>query len=152
MTLSFGGALMPIRVEDYENIVSKQNTAIGSIISLRKQLSWGHKEEETIDEKLQRLGDKVRERIDQHSSVRLPKQPLLLGMGIVITLYILAQVAMAVVEQGGVSIGGAPADGGCICGTLLVGRYNTPRVWTEGLTFRSYVHNLHRRQGPTSIH
>ena len=102
MTLSFGGALMPVRVEDYENTMSKQNTAIGSIISLRKQLSWSHKDEETVDAKLQRLGDKERERIDQRSSVRLPKQTLLLEMGIMITLSIMAQVAMAVVEQGGV--------------------------------------------------
>lgn len=102
MTLSFGGALMPVRVEDYETSESTQNAAMGSIISLRKQFTSNRKDEETIDQKLDRLSDKVRERIDQHSSVRLPKPSLILGMGVMIWLGIMAQVAMAVVEQGGV--------------------------------------------------
>lgn len=101
MTLSFGGALMPVRVEDYEEPVSKQNTAIGSIISLRKQLRGSHKDGRTIDEKLLELGNRVRERIDQHESLRLPKTYLFVGLFGMVMLFAMAQAAMAVVEHGG---------------------------------------------------
>jgi len=102
MTLSFGGALMPVRVEDYETTVSKRNIAVGSIISLRKQYLGNHKDEQTMDEKLQMLGHKVRERLDQRESVRMPKVTLLYGLAIMLVLFSMAQAAMAIIEQGGV--------------------------------------------------
>jgi hypothetical protein len=102
MTLSFGGALMPSRVEDYENTVSMRNTAIGSIVSLRRHLPGSHKSGQTMAEKLQILGDKIRERIDQHQSVRLPKAYLFVGLFGMFSLLGMAQAAIAVVEQGSV--------------------------------------------------
>lgn len=102
MTLSFGGTLMPSRVEDYENTIAMRNTAIGSILSLRKNLPGGQKSGQSIDEKLQILGDKIRERIDQHQSVRLPKTYLFVGLFGMVLLLGMAQAAIAVVEQGSV--------------------------------------------------
>lgn len=101
MTLSFGGAILPIRVEDYE-ILSKRNTAIGSVMNLQKILSGSHGGEQPIEEKLQMLGDKVRERLDQRESVRLPRIPLFCGLFGMVLLMFMAQGAMAVVENGGV--------------------------------------------------
>ena len=80
MSLSFGGVLMPSHVEDYENTVSMRNTAIGSILSLRRQLPGSQKSGQPMDEKLQLLADKIRERIDQHHSVRLPRRTLFIGL------------------------------------------------------------------------
>ncbi|ERF76000.1 hypothetical protein EPUS_08254 [Endocarpon pusillum Z07020] len=102
MSLSFGGALMPVNVEDYENAVAKGNTAIGSIISLRRHPPGSQKDVPNIDERLQELSNKIRERIDRLESVRPPKKTLILGLVVMFILFSMAQAAMAVVEQGGV--------------------------------------------------
>ena len=102
MTLSFGGALMPVRVEDYETTLSRRDTATGSIISLRSPIPGNRLGEPEIEQKLRALSDKVRERLDLPESVRLPKRHLLLGLFIMLLLMALAQGAMGVVEQGGI--------------------------------------------------
>lgn len=102
MSLSFGGALMPVQVEDYENAVAKENTAMGNVISLRRHRFGSQKDAPTMNESLRQLSDKIRERIDQPRRVRLPKTTLYLGLGIMFVLFSMAQAAMAIVEQGGV--------------------------------------------------
>ena len=102
MSLSFGGALMPVHVEDYENAVAKENTAIGSIISLRRHPPGSRKDAPSMNERLRMLSNKIRERVDRPESVRLPKKTLLLGLVTMFVLFSMAQAAMAVVEQGGV--------------------------------------------------
>lgn len=103
MTLSFGGALMPVHVEDYENTIAKENTAIGSIISLRKHHHPGSQNDAlSMDEKLRELSGKIKERLDRPEMVRLPKRTLYLGLGIMFVLFSMAQAAMGVIEQGGV--------------------------------------------------
>ncbi len=102
MSLSFGGALMPVRVEDYENAVAKEDTAIGSIISLRRHPAASQKGVLSMDERLRELSNKIRERVDRPESVPLPKKTLVLGLVVMFVLFSMAQAAMAVVEQGGV--------------------------------------------------
>lgn len=93
---------MPVRVEDYEETVSKQPSTIGSIVSFRKQCQRSHKVGQTMDGKLSELGNRVRERVDQHESLRLPTTYLFVGLFGMVLLSAMAQAAMAVVEQGGV--------------------------------------------------
>lgn len=102
MSLSFGGALMPVHVEDYEHAVAKGNAAIGSIISLRRHPPGSQKDVLNMDERLRELSNKIRERIDRPESVRPPKKTLLLGLVVMFFLFSMAQAAMGVVEQGGV--------------------------------------------------
>lgn len=102
IALSFGGALMPSHVEEYEKTVTQENNAIGSIISLRRKQAGGHKDEQTIDEKLQMMSRKIKERIDRHESIRLPKHFLIFGLFVMFVLFSMAQAAMGVVEQGGI--------------------------------------------------
>lgn len=103
MMLSFGGAIMTVRVEDYEHVINKKNIAIGSKISLRNLHMPGQgPQETTAEKKLRQLVERVRQRLDQRESARLPKKYLFVGrtgMGI---LLIGAQAAMSIVEQGGV--------------------------------------------------
>lgn len=101
MGISFGGALMPVHLKDYEKAVSKENTAIGSIVSLHKNPPGSQRVPTGLDERLRDLGKKIRERIDRPESVRLPKRTLLFGLFGMFVLFALAQSAIAVVEQGG---------------------------------------------------
>lgn len=106
MSLSFGGALMPVHVEDYEKSVTEQDTSIGSIVSLRKSLrkqaSGSSKDVQTPSEKLSAVARKIQERIDKHESLKLPKKYMMFGLIGMLSLWSMAQVAMAIVEQGGV--------------------------------------------------
>lgn len=102
MSLSFGGAIMPVQVEDYEKAVVKENAATGNIISLRRHPLGSQKDAPNMDERLRELSDKIIERIDRPDRVRLPKRTLYLGLGTMLVLFSMAQAAMGVVEQGGV--------------------------------------------------
>ena len=102
MTLSFGGALMPVRVEDYEEVVAKDNTAIGSIITLRQNFRRIQKDAPNIDDRILELKQTIRQRLERPESIRLPKNTLYFGLFIMFILFAMAQAAMGVVEQGGV--------------------------------------------------
>jgi len=102
MMLSFGGAIMPVKVEDYEHVINKKNIAIGSTISLRHLHMPGQGPQATTEEKLRQLVDRVRQRLDQRESKRLPKKYLFMGLTGMGLLLIGAQAAMSIVEQGGV--------------------------------------------------
>lgn len=102
MLLSFGGAIMPVRVEDYEHVITKKNIAIGSIISFRNHHMPNQGPEETSEEKLKLLIDTVRKRIDQRESARLSKKYLAVGLTGMFLLFLGAQAGMTVVEQGGI--------------------------------------------------
>lgn len=102
MALSFGGAIMPVKVEDYEHVINKRNIAIGSIISLRNNHGLGRGAQETIEDKLRSLVDRIRQRIDQRESARLSKKHLTIGLTGMVLLLIGSQAAMTIIEQGGV--------------------------------------------------
>ncbi|KAI9779650.1 MAG: hypothetical protein M1816_003455 [Peltula sp. TS41687] len=102
MALSFGGAIMPVKVEDYEHAINKRDIAIGNIISLKNNYISGQGEQETIDDKLRLLVDRVRQRIDQRESARLSKKYLTVGLAGMVLLLFGAQAAMTVVQLGGV--------------------------------------------------
>lgn len=106
MALSFGGAMMPVRVEDYESAPSRQNTFPDSVISLRNTIaSLSYSEEETDAQKLAKLDElsnRIESRVGEKTARRLPKGHLYLGLLRMVLLFIGAHVAMVVVEQGGV--------------------------------------------------
>jgi hypothetical protein len=102
MGISFSAALMPFHLSGYENVVSRENTAIGSIISLHRHPPSGQKDVPSLQERLRELSDKIRERIDRSESVRRPKNFLILRLIGMFVFFATAQAAMAVVEQGGI--------------------------------------------------
>lgn len=101
MGVSFGGALMPVHAEDYENAIAKDETVIGRS-NPRNHAPKTQKNAADMDEMLQELSDKIRQRVGRRESVRLPKRTLLSGLVVIFVLFAMAQSAMAVVEQGAV--------------------------------------------------
>jgi hypothetical protein len=100
MALSFGGAIMPVRVEDYEHAMKKRNIAIGSIVSFRP--SFGESNVSSFKDKLDVLDQKVSARIAQSKRLRPDKWFLSTGLLAMVLLFVGSQAAMVVVEQGGV--------------------------------------------------
>lgn len=63
MALSFGGAIMPVQVEDYEHAMKKWNAAIGNIVSFRTMNGDGG--QKSFPKKLEELEDIVGSRISR---------------------------------------------------------------------------------------
>jgi hypothetical protein len=97
--LSFGGTIMPVRVEDYEQSMKKRNIAIGSIVSFRLA---NKDSESTLDQKLDDLDDKVRDRIDRPLATKPRQFFLSIGLIGMSLLFVGSQAAMTVIEQGGI--------------------------------------------------
>jgi hypothetical protein len=100
MALSFGGAIMPVQVEDYEHAMRKGNIAIGSIVSFRSSI--GEHAQKSFPEKLKELEEKVRTRISRADRLRPQRRPLFLGLLCMVLLFVGSQAAMIVLEQGGI--------------------------------------------------
>ncbi len=102
MTLSFGGAILPTRVQDYEDGLTAK-LATGSNFSFRKRkgMSVDDIERET-EERTEELLRKLDARIYQDKSVKMGKGELWLGLFGMVLLFIGSQAAIIVVEQGGV--------------------------------------------------
>ena len=97
MFLSFGGAIMPVDVEDYEQVMSKKDATLGSIVSFRKAAL----ESDTKEQRLDHLLEKIRTRVNRPKGNDTPKKSLLpLGILWMMLLLAMAQFGMAVVEQG----------------------------------------------------
>ena len=98
MTLSFGATILPVRVEEYEN-----DFASGTTVTFRSKR--GQTSDSIQDDRkkvLSQLIEKIEGRMLQDESQRLPKGHLSFGLLGMILLFIGAQAAMIVVEQGGV--------------------------------------------------
>lgn len=100
MLLSFGGAILPIKIEDYERDIAKGNGLIGSIVSFRAPSHGAARL--SLKDKVKELGDKLSNRLAH----KVPRPNFtgtlalgLMGMGSLLTG---AHVAMGLVEQGGV--------------------------------------------------
>lgn len=104
--LSFGGAILPTKIEDYENSINSGNKSIGSIISLRlgttdgKQRSDVEKEETEL--KVTQLVERIEKRMQQSESQHISKTYLWVGFFGMILLFIASQAAMILIEQGGI--------------------------------------------------
>ncbi|GIZ46185.1 hypothetical protein CKM354_000932300 [Cercospora kikuchii] len=99
MALSFGGAIMPVRIEDYEHAMKKRNIAIGSIVSFR--MITGDSDI-SIQQKLDQLEEKVSTRIACAKRMRPSNGFLSLGLLGMILLFIGSQAAVTVLEQCGI--------------------------------------------------
>jgi len=100
MLLSFGGAILPIEIEDYERDIRKGNGLIDNFVSFRAPM---HGEKQlTLEEKVELLGRKLRSRMAR----KVPRPDLTgtLAMGLsgMAALLAGAHGAMGMVEQGGV--------------------------------------------------
>lgn len=103
MTLSFGGAILPVRVEDYENDLNRHKIAIDRSDSLgaegSRQSEDGHND---ICAGLDPVMEKIVVRMRQDESLQLARGHLWVGLLGMIVLSFGTQAAMIVVEQGGV--------------------------------------------------
>ena len=99
MFLSFGGAIMPVDANEYEQL-TQRNSAIGSIVSFRK----GTTQPGDTEEKLVKLREKVKNRIDQDDSQKVTRwNRLPFGVLGMVVLLAGAHFGMAIVEQGSVN-------------------------------------------------
>ena len=98
MLLSFGGAILPVRVEDYAKDLSSAKVTFRP-----KTGRHDHNDipEETKGE-LRTVVDKIESRLRQDQTQRLPKGHLVIGLLAMVALFIGAQAAMIIIEQGGV--------------------------------------------------
>lgn len=103
MTLSFGGAILPVRAEEYENDLNRNKIAIESSVASRAK---GSRQSEIAQKErnagLDRVMEKILARMRQDESQQLAKGHLWVGLVGMIVLSAGAQAAMAVVEQGDV--------------------------------------------------
>lgn len=100
MALSFGGAIMPVQVEDYEHDMKKRNIAIGSIVSFRT--TNGDNVQRSLPKKLEELEEKVGSRISREKRLRPGRRLLFTGLFCMVLLFLASQAAMTILEQGGI--------------------------------------------------
>jgi hypothetical protein len=96
MLVSFGGTMMPIRVEDYEREIAKDTTVI------IRDGAWNKLEEGERLERRQAVQKKIRARLSRKKGQDVPKRLIAIGLFATFILLCGAQVAMGIVEQGGV--------------------------------------------------
>lgn len=101
MMLSFGGAILPIKIEDYERDLSRGNGLIGKIVSFRSP-THGDAPEDEIGGKIDQLGDKLRDRMARKIPRANFNGTLTMGLMGMASLLIGAHASMALVEQGGI--------------------------------------------------
>ncbi|KAL8769229.1 MAG: hypothetical protein Q9209_004730 [Squamulea sp. 1 TL-2023] len=98
MLLSFGGAILPVRVEDYQTDLSSAKVTF----SAKKARPSDRMLEETYAE-LKTVVEEIESRMRQgQTQQRLPKGHLWIGLLAMVALLIAAQASMIVIEQGGV--------------------------------------------------
>ncbi|MCJ1266332.1 hypothetical protein MMC22_006215 [Lobaria immixta] len=103
MTLSFGGAILPVRAEEYENDLNRNKIAIErSVASRVKGSTQSEIAQKEIDGGLDQVMERILARMRQDESQQLAKGHLWVGLVGMIVFSAGAQAAMAVVEQGGV--------------------------------------------------
>ena len=89
MALSFGGAILPVKIEDYENDLNNNKSTLRSVVSLRARRGKGteHIQDESRT-KIDELVVKIEARMRQEDSQKLPRGHLifgLCGMGILLS-------------------------------------------------------------------
>jgi hypothetical protein len=103
MLLSFGGAILPTRLEDYDKSLSTSNSTIGNIFSFRQMKDWSDQRiADQTEKKSNELVERIEKRMQQAKSQRLSESYLWLGLFGMILLLLAAQAAMIIIEQGGV--------------------------------------------------
>lgn len=102
MALSFGGAILPGKVEDYEDAVDRRDMAIGTVVSQARYIVPGEGPLHSTERKLTLLIERIRQRLDQRESSRILKRYLWTGIAVMLLFFAAAQGAMGAVEQGGI--------------------------------------------------
>ncbi|KAH7312528.1 hypothetical protein B0I35DRAFT_437225 [Stachybotrys elegans] len=102
MGLSFGSAIMPIRVEDYE---PAPNREVSTSSSFRLERRKGMSKEDQVrgtEELVTKLLDKLDRKLSQDKSIKARKLHIGLGLGCMFVLLMGAHTAMAIIEVGAV--------------------------------------------------
>lgn len=103
MFMSFGGAILPVRVEDYESVEHKGLHHSGSSFRLRRPEETSREGQVADTESLTRsLLDRLDAKLHQEKSVNVAKTDIWLGLSAMVVLLFGAQAAMIVVEQGAI--------------------------------------------------
>ena len=105
MTMSFGGAILPVRVKDYETNANGQRTTVGrSVISTTNLLDNAESAEDKKIDYTDEVVRDIRMRIRQEESQRLAKGHFWLGLVGIFCLWGASQAVMVVVQQGAIVI------------------------------------------------
>ncbi|KAL8800848.1 MAG: hypothetical protein Q9182_004868 [Xanthomendoza sp. 2 TL-2023] len=100
MLLSFGGAILPVRVEEYGKDLSSHK------VSFREKAAKTPYQQQQIEEEtyaqLDAVVGHIEARMRQDQTRRLPKGHLWIGLLAMVALFFGAQAAMVITEQGGV--------------------------------------------------
>jgi hypothetical protein len=105
MASSFGGAILPVRISDYESAFMKKNINDGRLVVLRNKSDVSFSkdpdgQEQHIEQRVGILMEQVENKLRSETQRKVPKNYIwfgLIGMGILLTA---AHVAMVIVEQG----------------------------------------------------
>ena len=105
--LSFGGAIMPVDVEDYEQVMTRKESTFGSIVSFRAEsLASYHTEKprsnaDRAKDRLDELLNKIKIRVHRNGANNQPAKHILPGAIVCMSvLLFMTQFGMAIVEQG----------------------------------------------------
>jgi hypothetical protein len=98
MALSFGGTIMPMRAEDYTHVLEESKATIR--IPYKK--THDARDDPGLNDALHKLKSRIEARMVSHVSHRVPSLYLIVGLIGMVVLLIGAQVAMIIVELGGV--------------------------------------------------
>jgi len=101
-SLSFGAAIMPVRIENYEHSIRKDNTSTGSNFTIRPVDGGEEGGASEFEQKIAFLENRVNNRISRSARQAPPKSYLLAGLLGMMLLFLGSQAAMGIVEQGGV--------------------------------------------------
>ena len=103
--LSFGGAIMPVNVSDYEEVMTKKESTTGSVVSFRQEASGSVEHAAaSVDQKLRRLFNRIKARVVDRHAANISPQRTWVPWGVLwmCLLLFMAQFGMAIVEQGSV--------------------------------------------------
>lgn len=111
--LSFGGAIMPTGLDDYQNAFAKHSIYIGNERSSsgldedysddeNDQEALGDRMEEAKSEKLANLSRRISRRMGRQKVSQVPRGALALSLFLMVLLFCVVQVGMGIVEAGAV--------------------------------------------------
>ncbi|CAN9346982.1 unnamed protein product [Alternaria alternata] len=105
MACSFGGAILPVKIKDYESAFMKKNIKgdlRGSYSSLALPTTIDSNDQNRIKERADILMRRVQKKLQSGAQKKVPKMYILVGLTGMSILLLSAQVAMIVVELGAI--------------------------------------------------
>ncbi|KAF2109746.1 hypothetical protein BDV96DRAFT_651716 [Lophiotrema nucula] len=105
MACSFGGAILPVKIKDYESAFMEKNIK-GDLRAMESTLSLPLTKTENVNSRIKQrasiLMDKIQQKLQSKKQRKVPKMYILVGLSGMFVLLAAAHVAMIVVELGAV--------------------------------------------------